>query len=1376
MKRTWRVLLGLLLLTAPAAAQAQIYAAPYIYSVNSNDTSTITIGNYEGPGGAVAIPTTINGLTVTSIGDSAFAGYTSLASVTIPDSVNSIGDSGFGDCSGLTNVSIGNSVTNIGAAAFENCSSLTSVTIPNSVTSIGYAAFEYCGSLTGVTISATNIGDYAFFSCTGLKSVTMGNSVTSIGDSAFGDCTRLSNVTIGNSVTSIGDYAFDDTGLTIVTIPNSVTNIGDYAFGRCTGLAAITVGALNSFYSSLDGVLFDRSQTTLVEYPAGKAGGYAIPSSVTSIGTAAFWYCTGLTNVTIPNSLTNIGDYVFSGCTSLATIAVGALNSFYTSSVDGVLFNKSQTTLVQYPGGKAGAYAIPNSVTSIGDYAFDGCTSLTSVTIPNSVTSVGDSAFGDCASLTSVAIPSGVTSIGDYAFSFCSSLTSLTIPNSATNIGDYAFWYCTGLANVTIGDSATGIGESAFAQCSSLANITIGTNVTSIGDSAFYSCTSLTGVTIPNSVTSIGDSAFAQCSSLANATVGNSVTSIGDYAFSSCTGLTSFTIPNSVSNIGTYAFDACSNLANATIGNSVTNVGDYAFGQCSSLTKVTIPNSVINIGDHAFAQCSSLTNVMIGNSVTNIGDYAFAQCSSLANAEIGANVTNIGDRAFANCPSLTSVMIPNSVTNIGDYAFSFCAGLKSVTIGNGVFSIGDDAFAQCSSLSNVTIGTNVTSIGDSAFLSCTGLTSVTIPNSVTNIGEFAFDSCSRLTTVRIPNGVTNIGDYAFEGCSSLKGVYFQGNAPRPSTDLTVFSGDNNATVYYLSGTTGWGSTFDGLPTVLSSVGTCISAPPGLIGWWRCEGNGVDWVGTNNGGLSSGVTATAGMVGLALHFDGTTNAAVTIPNPPSPQALSIETWVKFDSLDSSIPWPPGLQYLVFRRNPSTASFEGFTLLKQRAAGGDQLAFVMTSLGPFLNSNIQSTNYVSTNVWYHLVGTFDGATMDLYVNGVLHASGYHPYPIDYGPRPMFFGTSGETVWDGRLAGTLDEVSLYDRALSAQEVAALYASGSSGKCLQVPWAPGFQAVARGNGTISLTWVSTVGRTYQVQCTTNLSQGNWVNLGAATTAAGSTDSTSDSTGPDRQRFYRVAVEPLPNPDPGLFVWIPAGRFVMGSPDSEVSGGSTNGETQHTVTLTEGFYMSKYLVTQGDYLSLTGNDPSYFSGDPALPVEQVSWFEATNYCASLTQREQAAGRLPPGWIYRLPTESEWEYACRAGTTTAFYFGDTIVGGRVNFDSYYEYDSGTGDIYESSPAGYVGRTTPVGSYAPNPWGLYDMCGNLMEWCQDWYGTYPAGSVTDPVGTGSAVCRVFRGGAWWLHGRWCRSAYRGNNTPDSTGNGLGFRTVLAPAQP
>jgi len=274
------------------------------------------------------------------------------------------------------------------------------------------------------------------------------------------------------------------------------------------------------------------------------------------------------------------------------------------------------------------AYNTAYAANVVPQFAFEYCSSLTSITIPNTATSIGDQAFINCYGLTSVTIPTSVTSIGGYAFDGCSGLTSITIPTSVTSIGVDAFGSCTGLTSITIPFSVNSIGEGAFEYCTGLTSIIIPTSVTHIGVYAFYHCSGLTSFTIPISIACIGDNTFEGCTGLTSVTIPTSVTSIGEYAFSECSGLTSVTIPTSVTSIGSYTFSRCRGLTSVTIPTSVTSIGEGAFFDCIVLTSVTIPTSVTSIGDEAF-ESSGLTSITIPTSVTSIGEGVFAYCYDL---------------------------------------------------------------------------------------------------------------------------------------------------------------------------------------------------------------------------------------------------------------------------------------------------------------------------------------------------------------------------------------------------------------------------------------------------------------------------------------------------------------------------------------------------------------------------------------------------------------------------------------------------------------------------------------------------------------------------------------------------------------------------
>ena len=474
--------------------------------------------------------------------------------------------------------------------AFSGCNFLTNIVIPNSVTSIGNFAFRGSKSLISIVIpnSVTSIGDGAFFSCASLSSIVIPDSVTSIGLGAFSKCASLSSVVIPNSVTSIGDRVFGVCkSLTSIVIPNSVTSIGDRAFVSCASLSSIV-----------------------------------IPDSVTSIGNSAFWHCTSLSSIVIPDSVTSIGDRAFGICTSLISIVIpdsvvkiegnpfvdwnGELTNLSSMFVydDDVLFDNKLEKIVAFRRRDV-SYFIPESVTSIGNSAFSGCASLSSIEIPDSVASIGDCAFEDCASLSSIVFPNSITSIGDRAFGGCTSLSSLVIPESVTSIGNSAFSGCASLSSIVIPNSVTSIGDWAFGDCTSLSSIVVPDSVTSIGNEAFWGCISLTNIVIPNSVTCIGALAFSGCVSLSSIVIPNSVASIGDSAFGDCASLSSVVIPNSVTSIGHWAFSGCTSLSNIVIPNSVTYIGQRAFYGCNSLPLSTREELISRFGKEVFEDVSN---------------------------------------------------------------------------------------------------------------------------------------------------------------------------------------------------------------------------------------------------------------------------------------------------------------------------------------------------------------------------------------------------------------------------------------------------------------------------------------------------------------------------------------------------------------------------------------------------------------------------------------------------------------------------------------------------------------------------------------------------------------------------------------------------
>ena len=637
----------------------------------------------------------------------------------------------------------------------------------------------------GSSYNVTSIGYCAFSLNYGLTSITIPNSVTGIGDYAFEGCSGLTSITISSSLKSIGDGVFRGcSGLTSITIPNSVTSIGSSAFSGCSGLTSIT-----------------------------------IPNSMTSIGSSAFSGCSGLTSIIIPNSVTIIGDGAFSYCSELTSIRVDNNNNIYDSYDNcNAIIETATNKLI------AGCKntTIPNSVTSIGNDAFDGCSGLSSIIIPNSVTIIGDGAFSYCSSLTSISIPNSVTSIGIYAFQGCSGLTSINVDsnnrkydsrdNCNAIIETSSNTLIAGCKNTVIPNFVTSIGKHAFDGCSGLTSITIPTSVTSIGIGAFSWCSGLTSITIPNSVTSISNGAFWGCSGLTSITIPNSVTSIDYLAFFGCSNLTSviseiknpFEIKEDVFSSDTYSKASLTvpngskaKYQSTNYWNKFSKIKEASGGDTSTkrtihvATAGTLPNLIPESEKYIIEELT-LTGELNGTDFRLLRDMAGCNYLGVETAGklkvldlTGANIVAGGEKYIDtdNLPNWGPLYCSVQENNIFPHRVFHGCKLNTIVIPNSVTSIGNYAFYDCSDLTSITIPNSVTSIGYSAFSGCSGLTSITIPNSVTSIGEWAFLNCSGLTSVTIPNSVTSIDFGAFSGCSGLASITVEeGNTKYDSRD------------------------------------------------------------------------------------------------------------------------------------------------------------------------------------------------------------------------------------------------------------------------------------------------------------------------------------------------------------------------------------------------------------------------------------------------------------------------------------------------------------------------------------------------------------------------------------------------------------------
>ena len=745
---------------------------------------------------------------VTNIGQNAFF-HSGLASIVIPATVTTIGESAFAYCTNAGSVSIGNGITDVGADAFSECTSITSLTVP-----AGYlwsaSAFSGSVSITDINLTGTgstanytseNYGNTPWYENRGHSiSFTLSTTITSIGDYIFADQSKMTSTPSLATVTRIGSHSFSNSGITTISVPEGVAYIGTNAFSGCTNLASLTI------------------------------------TNDTEIDTNAFSGCTKLTGLVVPaNKAWSVS--AFHGCTRLANITFtgsGGICGYTNSTYQFTPWYENRANI--------NSLIIPETVTSIGAYAFPGLLGLTTTPVIAGVTNIGAHAFDGCTGLTSVILPSTLTTVGERVFDGCNNISSITIPvtlrmtaglftsssvSSVTFVGsgempDYTAetytatpWYLSRSLSPVFGglDGITHIGDYTFKD-QNLNLFPIGISVESFGDYCFansggpssieflevsdyfgaysFSNTNLTSLTISGTAT-VMTGAFSDCTQLTTLTIPASQ----NWAYSSfkgCTALNSiiFTGPGNITGYtaetykNTPWYDCRENSLSFTIPNTVTSIGDYAFTNQTGLTALPVMEGVTSIGVGAFKN-TGIAALTIPSASMMIADNAFSGCVSLTHLTVPSDKV-WGRSAFSGCTALSQITFTGSGTLVGYTDSTYqntpwydCrANAPTFTLPSTITAIGNFVFADQAGMSALPAMEGVTSIGIGAFKN-TGLTSVTLTATIDSVGADAFSACTSLTALSVPVALV-WGASAFSGCTALAEIELTGSGEM--TDYT----------------------------------------------------------------------------------------------------------------------------------------------------------------------------------------------------------------------------------------------------------------------------------------------------------------------------------------------------------------------------------------------------------------------------------------------------------------------------------------------------------------------------------------------------------------------------------------------------------------
>lgn len=844
-----------------------VYDTYYRYTSYTEQNYVVIDGvanvEYELPITEVVIPDEIDGIPVRDIAPYAFQWQAGITSVSLPSSIRNIGDKAFMNCKRLETVTFPtNLMSSIGESAFSGCTSLKDLVLPTLISSIGANAFAGCTSLTEMEFPVGTRRDMGIFSnCTSLASVHFPSGLDEIPQNMFYGCTALADVYYDGTETDwhavtigTGNEALDTAAIHFAETTEGV--YGDFTYVNVDGK-----------YVIITGLAEDALKAELIEIPMSIGGVYVkeigdyafagspnleavtLPSTITKIGDYAFQNCKSMQCCNIPESVYYIGKYAFQDCILLKNISTP---SQLDTISEGCFFGciSLQTLLVNNP------------VTTIEDLAFSNCGSLYSIHLPDSLTSIGKDAFYACSNVSDIyyegteeewklvvpRIESGNTpfdlvDLGKAAMHFAGyeektdtgltyykywdhieimdadpAIVTMDIPAEieglpVTTIAPSAFEDCTSLQGVTIPDSVRKISASAFSKCTSLQSVTVPDTVTSMGGNVFGGCDSLTDAVIEAPLTALPYGIFSGCDNLVNVTLPDTLTDIHYAAFLNCKSLTALDLPAGVTDIRERAFQGCTALRSINLSNALDWIGDHVFYGCDSLTEINLPATVTHIGRGAFGSSGIIAvNVdpanttyksadgvvfnlsgsylrcypsgregayTIPDGVLVVDEYAFDGAEKLTSITISESVVTLMEYSFRNCTSLTEVNIPATLEAIYGNVFQGCTSLTTFNVEEGSEYFKEEngmlirlkkselLFCPTNVTGTVTIPDGVAWIGSRAFAGCDGITDVVFPETLTTIRGGAFENCTGLTEIVIPDHVTGIQNYAFQGCENL---------------------------------------------------------------------------------------------------------------------------------------------------------------------------------------------------------------------------------------------------------------------------------------------------------------------------------------------------------------------------------------------------------------------------------------------------------------------------------------------------------------------------------------------------------------------------------------------------------------------------------